>query len=311
MECRDQVEKATVSSSHSDSTNAPSIGKEKVDKTFLDTDFFFDSKIQYLIAELGAVGPTYYLRVALAILSEGGSLHQKIARSFVRQLGASDEAVESFFALCLEVGLLYEDGKTYRSARADREIQSLVDKRDNWRKRQNRKRDKVETPPTVTQVSRVTLRDSEEEKEKEQEEELEREQEPEARDTQLEHLPPEAVALAERQLEPLTPEIQKSNLWILQGKRPFKKYPNLWISPLRLWEVVQLYEKSGIPRTELHLGFRYVAAQLDKYVAQGKRLESIDAYAYLIGFGLTHALEQRSKSLNLKRQETYLEGAKR
>lgn len=166
--------------SKTDSTNSHHCRKEKVDRTFFDTDFFSDAKIQFLIAKFGAVATAYYLRIALAILSEGGSLHELIAHAFIEQLGASPETTQGFFEATIKVGLFYKEGETIRSHRADREIEQLLNKRDKWRKDKDRPKtppqpttDSTDVPPGIQADSTKSPKDSEEEEEGEQDKELE------------------------------------------------------------------------------------------------------------------------------------------
>jgi len=157
--------------------------KEKVDRTFFDTDFFLDSKIQFLLAEYGPAGPTYYLRIVLAILSEGGELSRKIATSFIKQLGKSEEEASDILNNLIEVGLLYDDGKFLRSSRADKEVGTLGDKREKWRIKQRllreskekRERHPRESPECLGRHSVDSEEEEEEEEEHEDEKELENE----------------------------------------------------------------------------------------------------------------------------------------
>lgn len=160
------------------SQNHSSQPKEKVDKTFLDVNFFNDEKIQFLIREFGPAGVTYYLRIICGIFSERGSLNIRIAKSALKELCRDDAIVTQFLETCLEIGLVYihEDGNTYGSRRADKEIQSLQVKRDQWRGRQSKHRKPIDcsvTPERVTRDTPVTQRDSEEEEEAEHEKDLE------------------------------------------------------------------------------------------------------------------------------------------
>jgi hypothetical protein len=99
-------------------------------------------------------------------------------------------------------------------------------------------------------------------------------------------------------------------LWLNTGRRPMKKYPNLWLSPVELREAANLYEQSGIPAKDWHVGFRFVASRVDDKVQRGTPITAVNCYAWVIGFGLDHALDQRAKSLNVKRLESYAKGAK-
>ena len=184
-----KVEHTTVNSSQNDSTGAPQSGKEKVSKTFLDTDFFADAKIQFLIAKFGAAGPTYYLRVALAILSEGGRVHSDIAGLFVEQLGTSADNAKAFLDACIRIGLLYQDGDFYGSARADREISALTDKRSKWREDKQKERASSKAPKRskktphgvrldTTKTQKESEYEYEEEKEGEKEQEVNRKGKP-------------------------------------------------------------------------------------------------------------------------------------
>jgi len=220
--------------------------KEKIEKTFFDTNFFDDAKIKFLENEFGDAGPAYYMRLILSILREGGALHERIAKSFLKKTQLGEGRIEEFLEACLEIGLLYltEDKKYFRSHRADREIQALHEKRESWRSRQTKHRDS----PSVTHKSRkrhasVTRdtnechRDSEEEEEHEYEHEQEKvhEREPERRPkaeppAKVEHAPGVFLAPTEREKvisahgeEFFNRCCEKLSAWIAQDPTPKRK----------------------------------------------------------------------------------------
>ena len=206
------------------SHNRKESSKISVSRTFWDTDFFYDEKIQYLISEYGAAGVTWYMRIALAILSEGGELKPIIARTFLKQLGC--ESTDSFFEALQAVELIYlSPDKNLRSLRADREIASLQDKRAQWsaRQRNRRNRDSLSSPPNVTRDTYVSHRESEKEKEMEEEKEVVKDPEP----AENPYPTSESLQWTEEHLEPVTRDTIETNAFIQFGRRPMRKY-SIW-----------------------------------------------------------------------------------
>lgn len=293
--------------------------KEKVEKTFFDTDFFKDEKIQYLIAEYGNDGPTWYLRIALAILSEGGELHGKMARAFLKQLQATPEAAERFLADCVEIGLFYLAGDVIRSYRADREVELLTTKRDSWRSRQRKSRDLHGCHTGVTRDSRVSHRDSEKEQEKEQEPEVDRET-GEVQEGGRPLPPPyhddpatwdPLRREAEDALEPLTPEIARAGGFISLMRRPMKKYPTIWLTGVELANVSEQLIEVGLGRHRRDVFLKADAqAKRERLRVPNKDPSLIDTYSWLINFCKQRVLDEQAAVTKLDTNKAYNQQAR-
>jgi hypothetical protein len=117
-------------------------------------------------------------------------------------------------------------------------------------------------------------------------------------------------ALAESALEsPESPKVATSSLFMSAGRRPMRKYPDLWMTTTELRQVFELYRKSGIPPSEYKRGFMACASKLATYKATGKPTESVSAFNWLTGFILNDVLEGLKKSNQLEASETYLKNA--
>ena len=117
-------------------------------------------------------------------------------------------------------------------------------------------------------------------------------------------------ALVESALEHESdPVVQKSNLFLCAGRRPMRKYPDLWLTSGELKQVFDTYEKSGVPRSEFKRGFIACAARLATHKAAGKPLTSVSAFTWLTGFILQEVLDGLKKAVQLETSETYLKAA--
>lgn len=122
----------------------------------------------------------------------------------------------------------------------------------------------------------------------------------------------ELARLAEDQLVPADePTIQKNNQFISAGRRPMRKYPEIWLTPLEFVEAVEIITAEGVPRDKLKNVFQPVAARIRGYRAEGRDVSRTPAFTHLTTFGLAEALKVLKASKDLKRSETYLAEAKR
>lgn len=313
-------------SSHSN----PPPRKERVDKTFWDTDFFQDSKIQEIEARFNDAAPAYYELIVFQILREGGSIRWQGAIAILRKKQIADQA-EAFLTACVEIGLFFRDGEFIGSHRADKEIENLSAKRDTWRTRQNKKRVNTETNKSISQVSRVThavvTRDSEEEEEHEHEEEKEvdqeKEQEREAGGPSRHRKPeiPKRIEppdpsskpddidpndwkqAVERLPQPTDPpsEWQKSNQWVCAGRRPMLKYPDLWITAPELANAIRIFKNKSLPIKHWRGIFETAQANAATKRTNGVNPERYGAFNAITGWILGEALKQLNDEVKINR----------
>lgn len=336
--------------SHSSATNIKSEThegrqaqrKEKVEKTFWDTDFFQDSTIEELEDRWGDASPAYYMRIVLRILREGGAIRYESAISILKKRDIKDNA-QAFLIECIGMGLFYRDGDSIRSKRADREIDQLSSKRDKWREK--KKRFPKDSPENPLRFSGDSEKEKEQEKEKEVEKDQEKENEktsegtgtlrdvqaaerrepgqavngsgalgsphpmPQAHDNTGSSQDPPAdtppyAAEAERALEPLDETTT-------DGRRRLKKYPLCRITAPKLADALGiLLDEYGIPPDKLKLVFRMVNAHIEK--AQ-KRGENVDVkycvYSLLIGWPAQEVLKALRESNYHEKSMQSLNGA--
>ena len=139
--------------------------RERVEKTFWDTDFFEDSRIEEITEAFGDAAPAYYMRLALRMLREGGPIRFSGAVAILKKNHAGIQA-ESFVNHCISIGLFTKYGDEISSERVEREIASLREKRNQWNERKKKQKESRGNPAGIT-------RDSEQEQEQEQEQEKE------------------------------------------------------------------------------------------------------------------------------------------
>lgn len=115
---------------------------------------------------------------------------------------------------------------------------------------------------------------------------------------------------AESQLTPTTdPKIQKSNHFISAGRRPMRKYPEIWLTPMELVDAAKVMSEAGIPKNRLDLVFKPVAARIRGYVAEGRDPARTPAYTHITTFGLEAALKVLKATNDLERSKNYLQTA--
>lgn len=321
-----------MSSTKTDSTKDTPSRKERVDQTFFDTDFFDDSKIEEIEELFGDAAPCYYQRIAFRILKEGGPIRFSGAVAILkkRQIG---ERAEAFLNACIEIGLFYREGDLISSSRADREIESLRDKRDKWRKKKRPDGDSPKTPTRFEGDSPGNPPRIRGDSEKEQEEEKEKEEEgkrnqgevqegepprpaskpvpdanrngPAPPDDPTEHLDPktrEFLPMAERALRPAdAAEVMIRNGFINCGRRPIRKYPDLWITPHDLADAWRQCIDAGVPKDRIDVVFAKAAAHSETKIARGQDPSTFNAHGWIIGFGLTEGLKQLTQENYHKR----------
>jgi hypothetical protein len=117
-------------------------------------------------------------------------------------------------------------------------------------------------------------------------------------------------AAAEKYLEPIESEaVQRSRVFISCGRRPLKLYPNTWITKPEFVQLLEIYEKSGVKRSDLKDLLQACEAKMVELKAKGADPQSKSAFAWLSGFLLEDYLKRRKGQNDLKRSEAYLSAA--
>ena len=98
--------------------------------------------------------------------------------------------------------------------------------------------------------------------------------------------------------------------YVSAGRRPLKKYPDMFLTPSELADVFQQLADAGIPAENFKLVFKRVAARLSTYKAQGKSLTMISVYNWLTSWAKHEVVKELTASCHLERSKVYLHDAK-
>lgn len=93
-----------------------------------------------------------------------------------------------------------------------------------------------------------------------------------------------------------------SSQFILAGRRPVKKYLDIWFSPIELAQVAAEYERNGVLK-EMKTALRLVQTRLDDLKAQNKNHEFRAFTGWMLGFVLNDLLDKKIKKNILDKQE--------
>jgi hypothetical protein len=288
----------------------------KLPTTIWETDFIKREHTEELIEQCGAAGIAVFIAVVGWCCHESNDLcfYAKSINFIARRLKLDPQNVQDVLG-CLaskSVDLLQYDPATERwfSRRLFAEGMKLLRKQSNARGATELERFFTELcghQRRVADESGVEL-----ELEKDQEKDLE--QEKETATSAYAHLQPqEAEKFIKADLmlaSPETPRVQSSNLFIVAGRRPMLKYPNIWLSPAELVQVIDGFHDKGLDGKTQKKVFESVSSRVTSQVAAGKGIEKIHVYGWLTGFELTNTLQQVKASKDLERSETYLTNAR-
>jgi hypothetical protein len=90
------------------------------------------------------------------------------------------------------------------------------------------------------------------------------------------------------------------------GRRPTKKYSEIWLDPFELKEVFQALESSGLPPESFSAVFKAVQSHIKTKVGSGAMAERFNAYTALTGWALREQLENERNKIDLIRSNNYL-----
>lgn len=296
--------------------------RKKLNTIIFDTDFFNRPRTRKLIKKCGLTAPTIYMAAICWMAYEKSDicLTAKDIQLLAEDLAVPPAQIRAVLDACVEIEYLTMYGDTYVSDRLVKELNIVHTKQNNYksgRAKREQKQDSRESSPILKVDSRIETnpqselrmrevrKEQEQEQEEEQEKELEQEQEAERPDRDA------LTEQAENALEPPDSEVcLKSTVFVNTGRRPMRKYPEIWITRAELTDTFRLYLDSGIPPDKLKIGFTQVAGKLRTLKGEGKTTNNVSAYNWLIGWALKETLEQVTKVNNLKRSEQYLENSR-
>lgn len=122
---------------------------------------------------------------------------------------------------------------------------------------------------------------------------------------------PEVWSVTESALEPdSAPALQRDSRFVNAGRKPMKKYPDIWLTRHELADWMMIYLRLGVQKNQLDIGFKKTQAKILTYRQEGKRVQSVSAYNWGTGFILQEVLSELKLSTDLSRSEIYKQAAR-
>ncbi len=124
--------------------------------------------------------------------------------------------------------------------------------------------------------------------------------------------PPGLVAPPETELERwaegmLQPADPACPAFMATGRRPMKKYPELYLTRGDLLEIRELYERSGLPPAEYPRPFKKAVDGVKKQMQDHRKAAwRVHPKSWLIGWCFQDALKELRLQNDMKRSESYL-----
>lgn len=300
-----------------------------------DSDARHDLKLKTLLAELGYEGiGIWWSFVEILSEQEGYVLNKKLVKGILIDLSITTETFQKFITTCLEIGLLKEDKNSIYSESLQKRLNEYDDKKQKGNERVKRYRSVTEALHNIsvthdseryTSNSNSISNSNSNFLEKggaggknlslvEPPPEPEPENVPDPENFPPDEIPPddELLKIAYSHLE--KPEGQhwtRTNAFIGIGRRPMKKYPEIFISPTELKRVFETYESSGLPKSKWKNAFLLAESRIKTKVANERILpHSIDVYSWLTNFILTDLLGQVPKEVSTKNSIKFMEASR-
>jgi hypothetical protein len=93
-------------------------------------------------------------------------------------------------------------------------------------------------------------------------------------------------------------ELAETNLWVIEHKRPMKKYPHIWLTIQQLHQIWKSYIQAGL---RPGIDFPKIFLEVESKLAKKARweLERVDAFSWLIGWALKQATDQLTSEQRL------------
>ena len=105
--------------------------------------------------------------------------------------------------------------------------------------------------------------------------------------------------------KPLTDDITSNQMFVSLGRRPLEKYPEIWITPLELKQVLDTAFDKKVEAKEI---FAQVSTFVKDKIQAGEPLHRIKAVPALLGWGLQEALNIQTAEIRRDNQKNYKSG---
>lgn len=287
----------------------------------LDNDFLLDPKLRIAIDVLGPMVVARYVHLLTSLNRQGGRMPKEHARALGWMLGDDKEVWGKFLDFSVQNGLVSEDERSYFKQRLLDDAKNVSTKRKAWREKKKSLRsvskDKQETPLGVSDLSELERNGTEEELNIKNNGALESAHPaltaacaPPEPAEMPDGTDPEVWALTENAFVPDSdPRLQRDNRYINAGRKPLKKYPDVWLTRHELADWMMCYLRRNIPKNQLDIGFKKTQSKILTYRQEGKRVQSVSAYNWGTGFILQEVLQELKLDTDLQRSEKYLRQA--
>lgn len=271
-----------------------------------DTDFFDKPKIKGLIHRNGQDAALLLIRLLCAMgRATDGTLNRDAWEAIGVENGMTVERAETVVQYCLTQGIVRGDLDGLTNERVSMDQQALEKKRDATRERvaksrqQKREHPHISIAPPNVSVPQVTA--------------------PPMQQLHVVHSTPTVnhVPTPTPQLTPL-PDVDTNmeialdklenpsgqpwtndNRYIAAGRRPMRDYPQIWMTPNELADVIKKLEASDIPLSMYKDLFLKAEARLMTYSTQGRSTTGVSVYNWLTGFLFDELLERTIKETRL------------
>lgn len=116
------------------------------------------------------------------------------------------------------------------------------------------------------------------------------------------HLEKFMITVEQRLEQPGGKNWELDSQFISAGRRPMRDYPDIWLTPIELAEILFQYEEAGIA-DRMREANQLVQARLSTMKAEGKNVKFKSAASWYMGFIKREVLENKLKSNSLKKQK--------
>lgn len=277
-------------------------GRAQLKHVLLDCNFKDKPKIIDLELTFKPISRLFLIDILAACsTATNAKISRKVCAYLGNRIGIDADSVEKILDYCIANDILWSVDGLITNSRVIKDQESYFKKLDSDRKRKESKRNPVGQRPDPDIDFDIDFDIDIDLKDPNKNGHAPTEAQP----------PPDSKFLeaAREALEaPDNPKLQSDNRFVLAGRRPMRKFPLIWLTEAELCDVLETYEKWGIPvdGQQIHLqAFKNVSSDLTTRLAENKNTK-INAYTWLIGHEAQRLLDSLIKQVRLKREEIYL-----
>jgi len=296
--------------------------KNKLPAILLNVDFYSKPRNKKWISEQGAEAVIVLQAFWIASSQETNCKIKKNEVTFLNfPINIKSEKVESILKSAVEVGLLEEDNDAYFNSQIVQDAESFREKRENYKKgREKREKNNCESKQDLRRIHAESTQDSQIKLGESCVDYIEYEYEPEPVlikniNSQVEklefHEPDEFLKIPEPEtedereaenqlLKPTGAEPwEKTNQFMLAGRRPFALFPQVFITRRELAAVVKAYKNAGVAH-RIGEACITINARLDSWRIEGRDPQKATISAWFLGFVLTELIESETHATRLE-----------